>query len=158
MAAKPIAELQGTSEQAGSRVPQHVMIVDPSGNVVAVDPTTAWSSTHRPAANTQATIAKAAAGVGKRLVCTSLTVTYVAGAAAPAAAVKQVSLYDGTNAGTVLWGTTLGVPAVAGATNGACPQGPWVGSQNTQMLLEFEAAGGANTVESVTMNGYVVTA
>lgn len=117
-----------------------------------------WTGIHRPSAGTQASVTIAAPGAGQVLVCESLTVTYIAGASAPTAATHQVSLISGASGGTTyLWGTTLAVPAVAGAPSGACVQGPWVGANNGALTLEFDAGGGANTLESVTCSGWVQT-
>lgn len=116
----------------------------------------AWSVVHRPGANAQATITRAAPGTGRRLVCLGFTVTFVAGATAPAAVVREVSLIDGgTGGSTLLSGSTLSLPAVAGAMNGWKEEGAFFGTENTQMTLEFASAGGANTTQSVTMHGYV---
>lgn len=121
---------------------------------------TAWTKTHAPAANTQATASKAAAGAGIRNVCTGILVTLVAGSTAPAAVQVTVNLRDGaTGAGTVLWSAVMSLPATAGGS--AAPialSGLWIeGTENTAMTLEFSAAGGANTVEAVAMQGDTVT-
>lgn len=115
-----------------------------------------WAQGHTPAANTQATTTKAAGGAGVRHVCTSISATLVAGATAPTATTVEVALRDGaTGAGTILWEQTIGIQAVAGATN-AIHIAPLniIGSANTAMTLEFSAAAGANTLESVSMTGY----
>lgn len=117
-----------------------------------------WTASHLPAANTQATISRAAAGAGIRNVCTSLTVMLVAGATAPTAATVTVSLIDGATGGTTyLWRAAISVPATAGATNGISITGLWLpGTANTALTLEFSAAAGLNTIESVTMSGITV--
>lgn len=118
-----------------------------------------WNVTHTPAVNTKATITKAAgAKTGQRLVATSITVTLCAGAAAPAAIVVTVALIDGASGGTnFLWGpTNLSIPAVAGAMNGVVVPLIAIGSANTAMTLEFSGAAGANTFESVTLEGTIV--
>lgn len=110
---------------------------------------------HRPGANAQATITVPAAGANARNVCTGFTVTFVAGATAPTAVTVKAHLIDGiSGATTYLWGTTLGLPNVAGAVNGVARPGRWVGTENTPMTLEFDVAGGANTIESVSMEGH----
>ena len=115
-----------------------------------------WYALHRPAANTQATVTIPAPGAALALVCEALTVTLVAGASAPSAVTAQVSLINGASGGTdYRWGTTLGIPAVAGATNGASTKGDWWASENTALTCEFSAAAGANTLESVTLHGRV---
>lgn len=119
-----------------------------------------WSAHHVPAANTQATISKAAAGAGIKNVCTWLTVKLVAGASAPTAINVSVSLIDGATGGTTyLWRATISLPATAGADNGIALSNLWMpGTANTAMTLEFSAGGGANTVESVSMGGTTVAA
>lgn len=114
-----------------------------------------WSQHHVPAANTQATATQALAGKNARNVCTWLTVTLAGGAVAPAAVNVSVSLIDGASGGTTfLWRKTMSLAAVAGQENTFGLSGLWlVGSQNTAMTLEFSAAGGANTFESVSFGG-----
>lgn len=115
-------------------------------------------ATHRPGTNAKASVTVPAPGEKLRLVCTGLTVTLMAGATAPAAVVREVSLINGASGGSsILWGTTLAIPAIAGANSGASPPpgDGWAASDNTPLTLEFESAGGANTVESVTMHGHV---
>lgn len=117
-----------------------------------------WTASHVPAANTTATITKAAAGAGTKNVCTALTVKLVAGATAPTAINVSVSLIDGAAGGTTyLWRATMSLPATAGADNGIALSNLWIpGTANTAMTLEFSATGGANTLESVTMSGTTV--
>jgi hypothetical protein len=113
-----------------------------------------WTAGHDPGANTQATCTKAAA-VGKRHVCTGLTVMLCAGDTAPTAATVSVRLINGATGGSAyLWQARLSIPAVAGASNGVNHIPCWiVGSPGTAMTLEFSAAGGAQTFESVSMEG-----
>ena len=117
-----------------------------------------WSVVHTPAVNTRATATKAAGGAGLRHICTSLTVVLVADTTAPAAVVLTVELRDGaTGAGTIVWQERISLPAVAGVMNGiVVPNLHIRGTANTAMTLEFSAAGGANTFESVTMTGVTV--
>lgn len=119
---------------------------------------TIWTAIHVPAANTTATATKAAAGVNIKNVCTTLTVVLAATATAPTAVNLQVNLIDGAAGGTTyLWRTTISLPATAGAMNGVALSGLWFpGTANTAMTLEFSAAGGANTIESVTMSGTTI--
>lgn len=114
-----------------------------------------WATSHAPVVNTQATCTRAAAGVGKRNVCTALTVMLCAGATAPTAVQVTVRLIDGGAGGsTYLWQAHLSLPAVAGASTGIVLVPVWFkGSPNTAMTLEFSAAAGANTFESVSMEG-----
>ena len=118
-----------------------------------------WTQIHVPAANVVATKSQAAGGIGVRNVCTALTVVIAATATAPTAVNVTVNLIDGATGGTTyLWRTTLSLPATAGETRGIQKSNCWLpGTANTAMTLEFSAAGGANTVESVSMEGITIT-
>lgn len=129
------------------------------GNVKAAGyKNTDWTSVHEPAANTQATTTKAAAGVGVKNVCTGFTVTFAAQATAPAAVQVAVRLRDGASGvGTVLWAGVISLPAIAGTMAGIARQNLWIeGTTNTAMTLEFSAAGGANTIQTVSMEGTTI--
>ena len=117
-----------------------------------------WSAHHVPAANTVATITRAAQAAGIRNVCTWITVKLVAGATAPTAVNTSVSLIDGATGGTTyLWRATISLPATAGADNGIALSNLWIpGTAATGLTLEFLAAGGANTIESVSMGGTTI--
>ena len=119
----------------------------------------AWRVNHVPAVNVQATVTQAAAGAGVRNVCTAITVSLAAGSTAPTAVNVNVNLRDGASgAGTVAWGQTISLPATAGATNGFVVAPCWiVGTANTAMTIEFSAAGGANTFQSVFAQGITIT-
>ena len=128
---------------------------DANGRAV-VRPSAEWVKYHHPAANTVAIAEQAAAGAGIKNVCRSVNVRLSAGASAPTAAVLTVTLRDGaTGAGTIKASWSIAIPAVAG--DNAPPismENLWIeGTANTAMTLEFTAAGGANTVESVVMTG-----
>lgn len=138
----------------------HVMVVNADGSINVVDggvvASSAWAVQHNPIANTKATITKAAGAGSVRNICTGFTVSLAAGAAAPAAVQLTVALIDGASGGgTYLWGpTVISLPAIAGAISAfAFGNRHDVGSAATAMTLEFSAAGGANTIESVSMNG-----
>ena len=116
-----------------------------------------WTVVNTPAANTQATISKAAGGAGVRHVCTGILATLTAGVTAPAAVALTVELRDGaTGAGTVIWQGRMSLGAIAGQNAPPIQIAGLsiVGSANTAMTLEFSAAGGANTLESVSLAGY----
>jgi len=117
-----------------------------------------WDAQDVPAANTQATVTKAAAGIGISNVCTGFTVTLASTGSAPSAVQLTVALIDGATATTTyLWRSVIALPAVAGAIVSFTRSGLWhVGTANTAMTLEFSAAGGANTIESVSMEGTVL--
>ena len=82
-----------------------------------------------------------------------------AGAIAPTAANVVVNVIDGISGGTTyLWRGTISIPATAGATNGFVNVPCWLaGTAATQLTIEFSAAGGANTFESVTMSTIQIT-
>lgn len=118
-----------------------------------------WSINHAPVANTQATISRAAVA-GQRHVCTSISATLSAQATAVSGDV-QINLRDGaTGAGTILWSQTVRVGAASSITADRAVitlSGLSIfGTANTAMTLEFSAAGGANTFESVALTGFTV--
>lgn len=106
-----------------------------------------WAVEHNPAAATQATIAKAAAGENVRNVCRSITATIACGAT-PQTPIGVV-LLDGA---TEKWSAKLAAPA-----NGVgviAISGLWiVGSPNTAMTLQFAGAGVAASEQAVSMSG-----
>lgn len=114
-----------------------------------------WSINHTPAADTQATITRAAGAAGVRHVCRSISATLI-GLAAAAETTVLINLRDGaTGAGTILWSTRLLVTGTTGSETGITLSNlNIVGSAATAMTLEFAAAGGANTFESVALSGY----
>lgn len=117
-----------------------------------------WAASHAPAANTQATASKAAGGAGVRHVCTSISARIVGGTTAPSATTATLNLRDGaTGAGTILMSWTLSLAGAIAAQDEVVLSGlNIVGSANTAMTLEFAAASGANTLQSVNLSGYSV--
>lgn len=118
-----------------------------------------WSVTHAPAVNTQATASRAAGAAGVRHVCRSITAVLAAGTAAPTAATATINLRDGaTGAGSILWSAIIAIPATAGLVSPPIQLSGLniVGSAATAMTLEFAAASGANTFQSVSLTGYSV--
>lgn len=116
-----------------------------------------WSVKHTPAANTVATISKAAVAT-QRHVCTGFTASVASdGTVTPANLL--VTLRDGaTGAGTILQAISLSLIATAGTSAVYGVSGlNIIGTLNTAMTIEFAAAGGANTYENVSMTGYSVT-
>lgn len=112
-----------------------------------------------PGAAAQATATQAAAASGVRYVADCLTATLVAGATAPAAQTFNVLIRDGASgSGTVLATWAMSIPATAGASAApvvVCPAGGIVsGSAATAMTVEFSAAAGANTIQTVTLKGH----
>lgn len=110
---------------------------------------------HTPSSNTQATITQTAAGSAIKNVCTSISASFASTNTTPTA--KQVYLYlrdGGSGSGDILWSMALAIPAVAGQVVGVAQSDLWIqGTNNTAMTLEFSEAGGANTVQTVTLIG-----
>lgn len=117
-----------------------------------------WAINHTPAVNTVATITRAAGAAGVRHVCRSITATLI-GLAAAAETTVLVNLRDGaTGAGTILWSTRLLVTGTVGSQVGVSITGLNIpGTAATAMTLEFAAAGGASTFETVALTGYDVS-
>lgn len=115
-----------------------------------------WSVTSAPAAATQASAVRAAAGAGIRHVCTAVSIVVSGGPVAPAAQTLTFNLRDGaTGAGAILATWTVGVEAAAGRSVVVNLSGLAIGgSAATAMTLEGSAAPGANTLESVALFGY----
>lgn len=104
---------------------------------------------HNPAAANQATAAQGAPGVGYKNVCVGIIASIATGATAQTPI--HVYLRDGTTgAGTIIASFVLSAPANSCA---------WIemsdlsihGTENTAMTLEFEGAGVAASVESITL-------
>lgn len=121
-----------------------------------------WVVTSAPAANTQASASRPAVAAGipadNKHVCTSISALIRGGTTAPAAVQVTVNLRDGaTGAGTILASWTLVLAGAIAARDEIVISGLEImGSANTAMTLEFAAAGGANTFESVTMTGHTL--
>lgn len=117
-----------------------------------------WSVIHVPAVNTQATVTKAAVA-GVRHICTGIYASLIANTTAPAAIVVTLSLIDGASGGTsYLWRQSFALQAIAGLMDDVNISGLSLpGSLNTAMTLEFSAAGGANTFETITLTGVDVS-
>lgn len=115
-----------------------------------------WAVSHAPAVNVVATCTIGApVDAYVRNVCTGFTAMLNGGTAAPAAAAVTLRLIDGPSGGTkYLWQAALSVPATAGAVGGVTRSGIYIiGSPGQPMTLEFSAAGGGNTFQSVAMEG-----
>lgn len=113
-----------------------------------------WSIYHDPADNVRATVTRSAGGSGVRLVCTSICAS-LSGTAA--SALVKVYLRNGASGvGPILWAANMIVPANGHAVI-ALSGLSIVGSANTAMTLEFDAAGGVGTQETVALTGYNAT-
>lgn len=123
-----------------------------------LDPDNVWTASHLPNTNTKATCVKAAPGAGNRLVVTGITATLAAGSTAPSAVEVSISLIEDA-AGTPVtrWSAVTSLQAVAGDKGGVA-KAVYIPATaaNKSMTLEFSAAGGTNTYESVTLEGYTV--
>lgn len=115
-----------------------------------------WAIQHSPAANTRATISRAAGGANIRHVCTSVSAV-LANVAAGGATVR-LNLRDGaTGAGTILQSWLMSFAGLAiGRYELTLPGVNFGGSPNTAMTLEFDVAPGATNFETVSLGGYTV--
>jgi hypothetical protein len=114
-----------------------------------IQPPLEWSVTHAPGANTQATISKAA-DVGGRHVVTSITGSITG---TGASSLIHLELIDGASGGTAIW--SMAFEIAAGDHEEIALSGlNIVGTKNTAMTLEFDAAGGAATFQSVALTRY----
>jgi hypothetical protein len=115
-----------------------------------------WALTHAPAVATRATISRAAVATARH-VCSSISATFCV-AAADIATGGLLHLRDGaTGAGTILRSWRLNVMDAAGGTLQVEIAGIHLtGSVNTAMTLEFAAAPGAASFQSVGLGGYTV--
>ena len=113
-----------------------------------------WAISHVPAANTQATATKAAGTGAQRHVVRSIAFTLASTAAAAAQVVCNV--IDGASGGTTyLWRGQLAITATADDESLIVLSGlNIIGTAATGMTIEFAAAGGANTLETVSATGY----
>lgn len=113
-----------------------------------------WAIENRPIAATQATITRAAVA-GTVHVARSITACLTSAAGLVAAQELQVVLRDGlTGAGAVLWSARLSIPNVVGERDKIVAPLNIAGTAGNAMTLEFTAAGGAGTFESVSLSGY----
>lgn len=119
-----------------------------------------WSVKHTPAANTQATAAKAAGGAAVRHVCKGYAWSLSSGAGAPTPELITIAIRDGaTGAGTIIWEETVSLPATAGSSARGSMSGLYlVGTANTAMTIETDSAPGANVVASVSIFGESIPA
>jgi hypothetical protein len=122
------------------------------------DPDDCWTAEDTPAVNTKATCVKAATA-DKRHVCTGITVSLAAGAVAPTAVQLSVSLIeDAGGTPSTRWSAVLALQAVAGDRCGVT-RPCWIPATavNKSLTLEITADGGANTYESVAMEGITLS-
>ena len=118
-----------------------------------------WQISNVAAANTAATVSKAAGTSAQRHVCTGFMFTFSSlGAPTPEVIVLQIR--DGaTGAGTVIWSGSFSLPAVAGESKAFGLTGLWlVGTAATAMTIETAAGGGANDYLSVNLQGVTIAA
>jgi hypothetical protein len=158
-AGTPSADVLSVQGRTGM-TPIVVQVARPDGTITSldVDPDDCWTAEHTPAVNTKATCVKAATA-DKRHVCTGITVSLAAGAVAPTAVQLSVSLIeDAGGTPTTRWSAVLALQAVAGDRCGVTrPCYIPATAVNKSLTLEFSAAGGANTYESVAMEGITLS-
>jgi hypothetical protein len=121
-----------------------------------------WSATNAPAVNTAASATRPASTAPQfaesRHVCTSVSACLAGDTGLAAIARVQLNLRDGASgAGNILGSWVLAIPATPGfCTILSVDSLEIIGSPNTAMTLEFAAAGGAATFESVTLTGHTL--
>jgi hypothetical protein len=115
-----------------------------------------WAQEFTPAAGVRATSTKAAGGAGVRHVCTAIVVSLATNAAT--AVLNDWVLRDGASTiGAPLFGGIIGVPATADESRTVAVTGlAIVGSLNTAMTLELDAAPPASGIQRVALAGYSV--
>lgn len=118
-----------------------------------------WRRVSLPGANAQATITEDAPAAGTRVVLQGFTASIANGATAPAAANVVVNVIDGASGGTTyLHRTTISNTATAGDTVVVTVSDLNIaGTAATALTVEFSAASGANTNQSISAWGYNTT-
>lgn len=112
-----------------------------------------WAAVSQPAVSVIASATRAAGGAGVRHVCRSITVT--SSGPAPQTSVDVVLRDGASGAGAILWVGSLAF--VAGDSKSIILSGLHiVGSANTAMTLEFQAAPVATNFQRTTLNGHDV--
>lgn len=156
LGAMPWLYNNGTLDRARSASAANLAATSGLGAVLTTYPGQ-WTVVSTPAANVQATATKAGVA-GTRHVCTGISLGLKSGVA-PAAVRVAAMLRDGASGvGAELWHGDLAIQAVAGAGDHIHITGlNIVGTAGNAMTLEFGAAGGANTFETVTLSGYDAT-
>lgn len=153
----------GNTLYAGSADESHAELGGSGTNLSSVTsvgvpvsaPFATWSCVSAPAAGAQATCSRAAGGGTVRHVVTAWQACYVDTVTAVA---RHANLRDGaTGAGTVLASSLL---ANSVANDSRCINNPpgytKIGTANTAMTIEFDAAGAVTSEQTVFMSGYSV--
>jgi len=114
-----------------------------------------WSIQNQPAVNTVATATKPAVP-GVRHICKHVSACLASTTGLAAAATGLLALRDGASgAGTVIAIWQLSIPNVLGQmAQITLTDLDIVGTAGNAMTLEFTAAAGAGTLETVTLSGY----
>lgn len=114
-----------------------------------------WTVPSVPGVNAVASATRTGS-TGVRHILQVLTASIATGAVAPVAIQLNVYVRDGAaGAGAILYATALSIQAVAGASATLhLPGLHIVGSVGAAMTVEFSAAGGANTQETISFAGY----
>lgn len=128
-----------------------------AGSLLVSSPTE-WTIVNAAAVNTAATVTKAAGAAGVKHVLTSITASLASdgtGMTVPASPVNVVVRDGATGAGTIIWEAVIGCPATAGDSRTIALSGlSIVGSAATAMCIEFTAAGGAHSFQTISGTGY----
>ena len=119
---------------------------------------TGFTGISAPAVATQATVTRAAAGVGVKNVCIGISVSLSSTAAATVGSVQFVLRDGASGVGTIIWTVRLSIPATAGNSANHTLSLSWIaGTPNTAMTLETVAAPAANTFATVSIVGTTST-
>jgi hypothetical protein len=116
-----------------------------------------WAIQHTPAANTVATITRAA-DASKAHYVTSIAAGFYNNAALGAAVAGVLQLRNSTTgAGTIIWSMPMSLKAAAGESVPVLLGGLNIAiGLGNAVTLEFSAAGGANTLQQVALTGYTM--
>jgi len=127
------------------------------GLVTRIAQPSVWTSASIAAEAAKASVSRSSA-TGVRPVCVGFTVAMAATSTTPSAWSGTVSLVDGAAGGsTYLWRSVFSLPAAAGAMTAIVRSNLWIpGTVGAPLTLEFSSSGGANTVQSVSMEGVSV--
>lgn len=106
-----------------------------------------------PAVNVAAVAVQVAGGANVTNVCRTISAFLSAGATA--SGIVKVFLRDGaTGVGPILWAGNLAVP-IGLSAHIVLTGLQYESSPDTELTLEFSAAGGADTQQTVSMSGYI---
>lgn len=116
-----------------------------------------WAVTANPSANTAASATHAAVS-GKAHICNTIHCTLSSNGSLAAAINVSMVVRDGASgSGTVLWSSSLSLPNTAGTASAPISMSGLAinGTPGNAMTIEFTAAAGAGTFETVAATGFL---